>query len=75
LLLSDLGLPDGSGHELLIELRGRGFGFPATALSGFGQVDEIRRSYQAGFATHLIKPASREKLMKALTWVTSQEIL
>lgn len=66
LLLSDLGLPDGSGHDLLRQLRQRGHEFPAIALSGYGQDEDIRRSHEAGFAAHLTKPASRERLVEAV---------
>jgi two-component system CheB/CheR fusion protein len=75
LLLSDLGLPDGSGHDLMRELRKRGFRFPGIALSGYGQEDDIRRSYAAGFAAHLTKPASRESVEAAVSSVTSNEEL
>lgn len=66
LLLSDLGLPDGTGHELLRELRAQGHAFPGIALSGYGQDDDIRRSREAGFAAHLTKPASREILTRTI---------
>lgn len=66
LLLSDLGLPDGSGHDLLRALRTRGHSFPAIALSGYGQPEDIERSYRAGFASHLTKPASREAVVEAI---------
>jgi PAS domain S-box-containing protein len=66
LLLSDLGLPDGSGHDLMRELRLRGHKFPAVALSGYGQEEDIERSRQAGFAAHLTKPASREALARTI---------
>ena len=39
LLISDLGLPDGSGHDLM---RARGHRFPAVTLSGYGQEEDIR---------------------------------
>ncbi len=39
LLISDLGLPDGSGLELLRKLRARGHNYPAIALSGYGNRD------------------------------------
>ncbi len=71
LLLSDLGLPDGSGHDLLRQLRERGHKFPGIALSGYGQEDDIRRSYEAGFAAHLTKPASREAVVEAVTSVAA----
>ncbi len=66
LLLSDLGLPDASGHDLLRQLRQRGYKFPGIALSGYGQEEDIRRSHEAGFAAHLTKPASREARVEAI---------
>ncbi len=69
LLVSDLGLPDGSGHDLLRELHLRGHKFPGIALSGYGQEDDIQRSRQVGFAAHLTKPASREAVVEAIASV------
>jgi CheY-like chemotaxis protein len=54
LLLSDLGLPDRSGHDLMRQLRGHGHNFPGVALSVYGQEEDIQRSYQVGFAAHFI---------------------
>jgi two-component system CheB/CheR fusion protein len=71
LLISDLGLPDGSGHDLMRVLRSRGHNFPGIALSGYGQEEDIRRSYEAGFAAHLTKPASREALIEAVASFTA----
>jgi two-component system CheB/CheR fusion protein len=71
LLLSDLGLPDGSGHDLIRELRSRGHTFPAIALSGYGQEEDIQRSLEAGFADHLTKPASREAVVAAVASVAA----
>ncbi len=56
LLVSDLGLPDGSGLDLLRELTARGLAVPAIALSGYGAPADIRNSKAAGFAEHLVKP-------------------
>ena len=70
LLVSDLGLPDGSGHDLMRGLRERGYKFPGIALSGYGQEEDTRRSREAGFAAHLTKPASREALLEAVTAAT-----
>jgi two-component system CheB/CheR fusion protein len=66
LLVSDLGLPDGSGHDLMRQLRARGHKFPGIALSGYGQEEDIQRSREAGFAAHLTKPASREAVVEAI---------
>ena len=71
LLLSDLGLPDGSGHDLMRQLRQRGHKFPGIALSGYGQGEDIQRSREAGFAAHLTKPASREAVFAAITAATA----
>jgi len=73
LLVSDLGLPDGSGYDLLRQLRQRGHNFPAIALSGYGQGDDIQRSREAGFAAYLTKPASRKAVIEAVASVTIEE--
>ncbi len=56
LLISDLGLPDGSGLDLIGQLATRGLRIPAIALSGYGTPADIRKSVAAGFAEHLVKP-------------------
>jgi PAS domain S-box-containing protein len=61
LLLSDLGLPDGSGQDLMREL-GRRYQLKGIALSGYGMEEDIRRSREAGFARHLTKPVNRQAL-------------
>lgn len=71
LLVSDLGLPDGSGYDLMRELRKRGCSFPAIALSGYGQENDVRRSHEAGFGAHLTKPASRRAIYETVALVTA----
>lgn len=61
LLISDIGLPDGTGADLVRQLR-EYQDIPAIALSGYGMEDDIRRSYEAGFADHLIKPINLRHL-------------
>jgi two-component system CheB/CheR fusion protein len=75
LLVSDLGLPDGSGHDLMRQLRERGHKLSGIALTGYGQEEDIRRSREAGFAVHLTKPASRERLVEAITSVTAGQLM
>ncbi|REJ80739.1 MAG: hybrid sensor histidine kinase/response regulator [Acidobacteria bacterium] len=65
LLISDLDLGDGSGHELMQEVR-REHDRPGIALSGFGTEADIERSHQAGFFAHLTKPIHLEDLKKVL---------
>jgi signal transduction histidine kinase/ActR/RegA family two-component response regulator len=57
LVVSDLGLPDGSGLELGAWLSVRS-GIPSLALSGYGSVEDRVRSREAGFAAHLTKPVN-----------------
>ena len=65
IIISDLGLPDGTGLDLMKRLRSGG-GPPGIALSGFGMDDDIRRSREAGFAEHLTKPVDFPKLEAAI---------
>jgi CheY-like chemotaxis protein len=65
-LLSDIGLPDGSGLELLKQISRRRK-VPALALSGFGMDEDIERSHEAGFADHLTKPVSIDELQAAIS--------
>ena len=65
LVLSDIGLPDGSGHDLMAELSSR-FGLRGIALTGYGMEEDVERSRQVGFARHLTKPVSLEQLEAAI---------
>ncbi|SKA82641.1 PAS domain S-box-containing protein [Prosthecobacter debontii] len=65
LLISDLGLPDGTGYDLMEELRDR-FPLKGIAVSGFGMEQDLAHSRQSGFVSHLIKPVRIEALESAL---------
>jgi len=55
LMVSDVGLPDGTGYELIrraLEIRP----VIGIAMSGFGMEEDIVKSREAGFAEHLVKP-------------------
>ena len=65
LVLSDLGLPDGSGLELMRSLRER-YGLAGIAVTGYGMEEDLRRSLAAGFVEHLVKPITFEKLETAI---------
>jgi CheY-like chemotaxis protein len=66
LLLSDLGLPDGNGCELMEEMRAKGH-VKGIALSGYGMDLDVAQSRQAGFDTHLVKPVNVQTLGAALS--------
>jgi PAS domain S-box-containing protein len=65
LVVSDLGLPDGSGLDLMQELRDR-YGLQGIALSGYGMQDDVRKSREAGFVEHLVKPVTFQTLQAAI---------
>jgi CheY-like chemotaxis protein len=62
----DIGLPVMDGYALGGELRARlGRGAPILiALTGYGQEQDRRRSQDAGFAVHLVKPIDAETLVR-----------
>ncbi len=64
-LVSDIGLPDGSGLDLMKQLR-QSHGVRGIALSGFGMDEDLRKSREAGFADHLTKPISFQRLESAM---------
>jgi signal transduction histidine kinase/CheY-like chemotaxis protein len=65
LLISDIGLPDRSGYELMREVR-LSKHLPGIALSGFGSEQDIDQAREAGFAEHLTKPINFERLEKTI---------
>ena len=66
LIVSDLGLPDGDGKDLMRELRDRD-GLSGIAISGYGMEEDIERSRAAGFSEHLTKPVQFEELQAAIS--------
>jgi len=70
-LISDIGLPDGDGWELLGQLN-----LPrpmyAIAMSGYGMTADRTRSKVAGYRHHLVKPMGIEQLEGILKEVTAE---
>jgi CheY-like chemotaxis protein len=71
LLVSDVGLPDGNGRDLMRQLRAR-LGLKGIAVSGYATTTDARRSRAAGFDRHLNKPLVYEDLLKAITDVLAK---
>jgi CheY-like chemotaxis protein len=69
-IVSDIGLPDRSGYELMAAAKKR-YRVKGIALSGFGMEEDIRRSLEAGFDHHLTKPADFARLLDLLAEVAS----
>jgi PAS domain S-box-containing protein len=65
-ILSDIGLPDGSGIDFIKAAR-EICQTPAVALTGYGMAEDIDRCLQAGFEEHLTKPIDIDRLQKTLS--------
>ena len=66
LLISDIGLPDRSGYELMREVQSTK-ALPGIALSGFGTEQDVNEALAAGFSGHLTKPINFERLEEAIS--------
>jgi PAS domain S-box-containing protein len=69
-VVSDLGLPDGTGYDLMKKLRDL-YGTKGIALSGYGMEDDQRRSREVGFLDHVIKPVNVSELVAVIQRVVS----
>jgi len=65
LLISDIGLPDGTGIDLIQQLNHHR-PHNAIAISGFGMEQDIADSRNAGFDLHLTKPITLQQLLSAI---------
>ena len=61
ILISDVGLPDGSGRELM-ETERQTRKLPSSALSGYGTEADLAQSSGVGFSVHLTKPVDIDRL-------------
>ena len=65
LVISDFGLSDGSGLDLMRTLRDS-YGLAGIAVTGYGMEEDVRRGREAGFVEHLVKPITLQKLEGAI---------
>lgn len=72
-VVSDLGLPDGTGYELMRQLRDR-YGMKGIALSGYGMDEDQRRSREVGFLEHIVKPVNLNQLVAVIQRIVSNQI-
>ena len=75
LVISDLGLPDMTGYDLMRQITerskssqggGRGL-MRGIAMSGYGMEEDIRKSELAGFSDHLVKPVNFAQLEQSIS--------
>ncbi|MEG4841355.1 response regulator [Microcoleus sp. B9-D4] len=74
LLLSDIGMPEADGYELIARVREmevlRGGKMPAIALTAYAREEERQQALEAGFQMHLSKPVDINKLIAAIANLT-----
>lgn len=66
LLISDVGLPDGTGYDLMREILNRRCTSKGIAVSGYGSEEDVQLSLSAGFSLHLVKPVAFDTLHEAI---------
>ena len=75
-LVSDIGMPDVDGYELLRRVRAlglaRGGGVPAIALTAFARSEDRTRALRAGFLVHVSKPVEPAELMATVASVVGR---
>ncbi len=72
LLISDIGLPDKTGYELMKQLR-QSYGIKGIALTAYGMREDIRKSQEAGFSEHLVKPVELARLNEVIRRVLEEK--
>jgi PAS domain S-box-containing protein len=66
ILISDIGMPEKDGYELIKEVRAKGHTMPAIALTAFVRGLDRERAMKSGFQCHLTKPLEVAKLLEAV---------
>jgi PAS domain S-box-containing protein len=64
-IVSDIGLPDATGYELMEEIKKR-YLIKGIAMSGYGMDEDLRKSREAGFSDHIVKPANVAQLERSI---------
>jgi two-component system CheB/CheR fusion protein len=70
LLISDIGLPDESGLELMRSLKEM-YGLTGIAVSGLGELNDEKAAEEAGFAARMVKPIIFDNLLRTIQEVSS----
>jgi two-component system CheB/CheR fusion protein len=64
-LVSDIGLPDATGYELMGQIKAR-HAIKGIAMSGYGMDEDLHKSREAGFDDHIVKPANVAELERSI---------
>lgn len=73
LIVSDLGLPDMSGLDLMRKFSARRPGLPGICLSGYGMEDDLVACREAGFTEHLTKPVDIQRLRAVISRIAAAD--
>ena len=74
ILLCDIGMPKMNGHDVARSIRAEAWGknIVLVALTGYGQIDDLQKSADAGFDHHLVKPLDFDALIVLLAGLRPQ---
>jgi CheY-like chemotaxis protein len=72
-LISDIGLPDADGYELMQKVRASSQSLKGIAMSGYGMDEDLQKSREAGFSEHVVKPVNVSQLEEALRRVVGSD--
>jgi CheY-like chemotaxis protein len=67
IVISDIGMPEKDGYELIREVRSRGAKIPAVAVTAFARSEDRIRALRAGFNMHLAKPLEPQELITVIS--------
>ena len=69
-LISDIGMPNGDGYDLIREIRQRdeatGRWLPAAALTAYARAEDRMRAISAGYQMHVAKPVDPQELLTVI---------
>jgi CheY-like chemotaxis protein len=71
LLVSDIGLPDRSGADLMRDLRAM-YPVRGIAMTAFGEAHMAQACFDAGFSRHIVKPVAFAELLEAIQEVSGE---
>jgi PAS domain S-box-containing protein len=77
ILVSDIGMPEANGYDLVRELRRRSTNdalpIPAIALTAYARPEDIQQALNAGFDVHLPKPIDPNRLVETIAQLIAQQ--
>jgi signal transduction histidine kinase/ActR/RegA family two-component response regulator len=72
IIISDIGMPETDGYELIRQLRSRGARVPAVAVTAYARSEDRIRALQAGYNMHVAKPLEPQELIAVIAALVRQ---